>query len=135
MSTPVIKVAFCVLKETLSIQRITTKSLNISSIGNVKKIMKPDLKLIKTKVNCKISKHISHSKTVCRLLHGNHLAGERWKYIVRVGVFQIYLSDCNRKILIYHQKRKDLICWFRENKESFDKGFMIITLDSLMMEI
>ena len=83
--------------------------------------MKFDLNLIETKKNHDvlrlIPKHISQHKTVLRLLHENYLAGEKQKYIVTVDEAWTYLSDHNRKRLIYYWKRgeKDLPCWFREN--------------------
>lgn len=131
--TPLIisKVASHVLKENPTPQRTIAKSLNIS-IGTVNKIIKSDLKLIKTKkhdVHRLTPKHVSQRKTMCRLLYENYLAGEKWKYVVTIDEAWIYLSDCNRKRSIYYRKRgeKDINCWFRENKESFAKGFMVIT--------
>ena len=65
---------------------------------------------------------------MCKLLCEKYLPGEKWKCIVIDHDAWICLSDCNKKRSIYFGKReeKDLTCGFRENKESFSKGLIMI---------
>lgn len=67
---------------------------------------------------------------MCRLLRENYLEGEKWEFAVRVDKSWIYfclLATTKKKKSIYYRKRggKYLEFWFRENKESFVKDFMV----------
>ena len=64
-----------------------------------------------------------------RKLYKNHLAGEKWKFVVTLEEAYVYLSDCNKPRVIYYPPRgeKNFQKWNKECKEIFSKGFMIIT--------
>jgi hypothetical protein len=124
------KVSTHVLKENPTPQRTIAKSLG-TSIGTINKIINKDLNLIKAKkykVHRLLPRHVTERKTRCRLLYEKHLAGERWKYVVTIDEAWIYLNDCNKKRSIYYRKRgeTDFSNWYKESKESFSKGFMVI---------
>ena len=73
-------------------------------------------------------KHIAERRTNCRLLYEHHLAAERWKFVVTLDETWVYLNNCDKKRSIYYKKRgeKDICPWFKESKESYPKGFMIV---------
>ena len=79
------KIASC-FKRKSTPQRYIVKSLNIT-VRFLNKIIKSDLKLIKTKrhdVHRLTPKHIPQLKTVYKLLYKNYLASEKWKNIATV---------------------------------------------------
>jgi len=96
------------------------------------------LKLINKDINLKLAKkskvhklspnHIAERKTNCRRLYENHLAGDKWKFVVTIDEAWIHMSDTNKKRSIYYHKRgdKDRQIWFKECFESYPKGFMIV---------
>ena len=66
---------------------------------------------------------------MCKLIYKNYLSSGKCKSIITVDEALANSCDCNWKISIYYQKRreKDLTCCSCENEESVTKCFMIIT--------
>lgn len=124
------KVKSLVTRENPPTQKSIAKSLD-TSVATINKIINQDLQLKKAKkhnVHQLLPRHVAQRKTFCRILYENHLAGDKWKYIVTLDEAWVYLNDCNKKRSIYYRKRgeKNVQTWFRQCKESFSKGFMIV---------
>lgn len=129
-SSTIAKVRCLMLKENPPSQRTVAKSLKCS-VSTVNKMINVDLNLKKAKkrnVHRLLPKHIAERRTRCRILYEKHLSKEKWKTIVTIDESWVYLNDCNKKRAIYYHKRgeKNLSTWFKESKESFSKGFMIV---------
>ena len=113
-------------------QRAIALKLGISRT-TVNTIIKQDLKLTKrhkSRVHKLLPRHIAERTTNCRKLHvyERYLAGDKWMFVVTLDEAYVYLSDCNKPRAIYYQPRgeKNFDRWYREAKESFPKGFMVI---------
>ena len=75
-----------------------------------------------------LPRHIAERRTNCRLLYENHLSGEKWKFVVTLDETWVHLSYCGDKRAIFYKKRgeKNTETLFRECRESFPKGFMVV---------
>jgi len=75
------------------------------------------------------AKHIAERKTNSRLLYENYLSCEKWKNVVTIDEGWIYLSNCNKKRAICYRPicRNDPVKWYLDCKESYPRGFMIVT--------
>lgn len=117
-------------KENPATQRSIARATGISQ-RTVGRIIKQNLGLVKrhkAKVHKLTSKHIHERKTNCRKLYERHLAGDRWKKIVTLDEAWIYLNDTNKPRAIFYRPRdaKGRSEWFRQCKENFSKGFMVV---------
>lgn len=97
----------------------------------IRKIIYEDIKYKKspkTSVHQLKPRHINERKTACRKLYENFLAGDRWKFVVTMDEAWVYLSDCNKKRAFFYHPRgnKPFTKWYREAKEKFSRGFMIV---------
>jgi hypothetical protein len=124
------KVKAQVLKENPPTQRSLASALGTSS-RTINKIINKDLGLKKTKkynVHRLLPRHIAERRTNCRKLYEKHLSGEKWKFVVTLDEAWIYLSDCGKKRGIFYKKRteKSTENWFKESREGFPKGFMVV---------
>lgn len=102
-----------------------------TSLGTVNTIINRDLKLQKrhkSRVHKLFPRHVKERFTNCRKLYERHLAGEKWKFIVTLDEAYVYLSDTNKTRSIFYRPRdtNDFKVWFKECKESFPRGFMIV---------
>jgi hypothetical protein len=124
------KVKKQITKEHPPTQRHLAISLG-TSVSSINRIINKDLDLKMSKkrsVHRLRLKHINERKQNCRLLYENHLASDKWKYVVTLDEAWLYLSDCNKHRAIFYRKRgeKKFQTWFKESRESFPKGFMIV---------
>ena len=95
------------------------------------RIIHEDLKLKtrrKTKVHSLNDRHKQIRKTNCRKLYEDHLAADKWKYVVSLDETWVYLNNCDRQTKICYVKpgEKDYEKWLCRCAESFPKGFMLV---------
>ena len=71
------------------------------------RIIHEDLKLKtrrKTKVHSLNDRHKQIRKTNCRKLYEDHLAADKWKYVVNLDETWVYLNNCDRQTKICYVK-------------------------------
>jgi hypothetical protein len=111
-------------------QRAIANKVGVS-VGTVNAIINKNLNLEKrhkSRVHKLLPRHIAERKTNCRKLYERYLAGDRWKYVATLDEAWIYLSDCNKPRAIFYRPRgvKPFETWYKECKETFSKGFMVV---------
>lgn len=124
------KVRKFVTKENPSTQRAIAQRVGVSQT-TVHKIIHKDLHLekrFKSRVHKLLPRHVAERRTNCRKLYEGYLAGDKWQYVVTLDEAYVYLSDCNKPRAIYYRKKgqKSFQSWYKECRETFSKGFMII---------
>jgi len=102
-----------------------------TSVYTVNTIINRDLKLEKrhkSHVHKLLPRHVNERRTNSRKLYERYLAGEKWKYVVTLDEAYVYLSDCNKPRAIFYRPRgtKEFRKWYKESRESFSKGFMLV---------
>lgn len=111
-------------------QRTIAKAVQVPQ-ATVHDIIKKNLCLVtrhKSRVHNLSPKHIRERKTNCRKLYERYLAGDKWQYVVTLDEAYVYLDDCNKCRSIFYRPigEKNYQRWFKECRESFPKGFMVI---------
>ena len=124
------KVKTMAMQENPPTQRVMAQKCQVSQ-RTINKIIHKDLKLqkkFKSKVHALLPKHVAERRTNCRKLYENYLAGNRWQFVVTLDEAYVYLSDCNKIRAIYYRssEEKSFPVWYRQCKESFSRGFMIV---------
>lgn len=66
--------------------------------------------------------------TNCRRLYEKYLADDRWQFVVPLDEAWVYLDNCNNPRAIYYKPVDNVPYqkWFKECRETFSKGFMVI---------
>jgi hypothetical protein len=117
-------------KENPNTQRHMASITGVSQ-ACIHKIIHQDLALntkFKRVVHRLTQKHIRERKTCSRLLYENYLAADRWKFVVTLDEAWLYLSGSKQERKIFYSRRDggDLESWYRQAKESYPKGFMVV---------
>lgn len=124
------KVKRLVTGENPKTQRSVAKAVKVSQ-STVHNIIRKDLQLEKrhkSRVHKLLPRHIAERRTNCRKLYEGYLAADKWQFVVTLDEAYIYLSDCNKPRAIFYKPKgeKTFTKWYKECRETFSKGFMII---------
>ncbi len=73
-------------------------------------------------------RHIEEHKTRWRFVYYKNVSEKIWKNVLRTDESYLYIKYCNKNTSTYNHQRgeKNLKTWFKESKECFSKGFMIV---------
>lgn len=126
----VAKIRRLVTGENPRTQRSVANTVHVSQ-ATVHNVIKKDLRLVrrhKSRVHRLLPRHVKERKTNCRKLYERYLARDRWQYVVSLDEAYVYLDNCNKPRAIFYRPvgEKNYQKWFRECRESFSKGFMVI---------